>query len=275
MTELTIPGSERWMLDSTAVGGRYRLTLVHPRPRVEGPVPLLILLDGETMVLTATEFLRTMSAMANGILRPVALLAVMAEAESGPGYVATRFRDFTPQAWTLPGPFAVDMPLASLGTGGADRLVAAMVDEMLPQVRARLSIDDARIGVCGWSLSGLCAAHAWLSRSDIFSDLVAISPSLWWHDAVIVDVPMAPRPSSHRAVITAGQHEEGDPDLVWPRIFVNQAQREIAAMVRNAERFGARVADSGATTHLAVLADEHHATLVPASIARALVHLYG
>jgi hypothetical protein len=49
----------------------------------------------------------------------------------------------------------------------------------------------------------------------------------------------------------------------------------IPAMVRNAERFGARVADSGATTHVAVLADEHHATLVPASIARALVRLYG
>ncbi|MFM8356792.1 MAG: alpha/beta hydrolase, partial [Gammaproteobacteria bacterium] len=140
-----------------------------------------------------------------------------------------RFRDFTPRAWTLPGPFAVDNPMARLGTGGADRFISAIVDEMLPEVRARLPIDDARVGVCGWSLSGLCAAHAWLSRPEVFSDLVAISPSLWWHDAVILTAPIPTRPASHRAVITAGQHEEGDPDRVWPRIFVNQPQRATPA----------------------------------------------
>lgn len=47
-----------------------------------------------------------------------------------------------------------------------------------------------------------------------------------------------------------------------------------AAMVRNAERFGAQCAAAGVDTATVVFADEHHVTLVPASLSRALRHLY-
>lgn len=135
-TEVTVGDTERWSYRSKVTGASYRVTLTLPPRRTEAPIPVLVLLDGETMILTATEFLRTLNATASGIIGPVALIAVMAEATSGLDYVATRFHDFTPVEWTLPGPFADDNALARYGTGGADKLVAAIVDEILPQARA-------------------------------------------------------------------------------------------------------------------------------------------
>lgn len=275
MAEVTLPRTERWIHSSRANGASYRLTLSLPHGGGNGPLPLLVLLDGETMILTATEFVRAQNATMPGLISPVALLSVMADTAPGLDYVAARFRDFTPVAWTLPGPFAADNALASLGTGGADALVATIVDEIIPGLAAHAAVATSRTGVCGWSLSGLFAAHAWATRPDAFSDLVAISPSLWWDGASMLGRPLAPRPAGHRAVITAGEHEEGDVSRVWPRMFANAEQRTMAAMVSNAVRFAGLTREAGAETHLAVLRDEHHMTLVPASISRALVRLHG
>jgi hypothetical protein len=275
MAELRVPHSDHWVHDSAAVGARFRVSLTTPLFPTDAPVPLLVLLDGDTMLLTATEAARTISISTLGALGPVAMVGLMRDTASWPEYFSTRFRDFTPVEWTLPGPFAADNALAQHGTGGADALLAAIVDEIVPDVRRRIRVDDGRIGVCGWSLSGLFAAYAWRERPDVFADLVAISPSLWWNGASMLDETIAARPSEHRVVITAGEHEEGDLERVWPRRFAHAEQRELAAMVTNAVRFGEMVAACGATSQTVVFGGEHHTTLVPASISRGLLHLYG
>lgn len=274
MAEVRVTNSDQWVQDSATVGARFRVSLTTPLFPTDGPVPLLVLLDGDTMLLTATETARTISISTLGSLGPVAMVGIMRDTASWPEYFSTRFRDFTPVEWTLPGPFAADNALAQHGTGGADALLAAIVDEILPQVSERIAVDRPRIGVCGWSLSGLFAAYAWRERPDVFADLVAISPSLWWNDASMLHEPIAPRLSQHRVLITAGEHEEGELERVWPQRFAHAEQRARAAMVTNAMQFGEMVSASGATTQTVVLADEHHTTLVPASLARGLLHLY-
>lgn len=282
MPAVSVPRSDHWMHDSAAVGARFRVTLTLPILPSEGPVPLLVMLDGDTMVLTATETARTISVSTMGALGPVAFLGIMRDAPLGPDYLSTRFRDFTPREWELTGPFAADNALVRHGTGGADDLLTTIVEGIVPEARARVDVDDSRVGVCGWSLSGLFAVHAWLTRPDVFSDLVAISPSLWWDDASILADRVAPRPAGHSVVVTAGEHEEGDLDRVWPQTYFNvdnrdtiTAQRKMAAMVRNARTFGEMAAAAGADTLSVVFPDEHHVSLVPASISRALLHLYG
>lgn len=282
MAEVTVPNSQHWTHESTVSGAGYRVTLTTPLFPAEGPVPLLVMLDGDTMLLTATETARTISVSTMGALGPVAFVGIMRDVPLGLEYMSTRFRDFTPREWDLPGPFAGDVGVINHGTGGADELLATIVDGIIPEVRSRINVDSSRTGVCGWSLSGLFAAHAWLSRPDVFADLVAISPSLWWDDASILSRPLDPRPAGHRAVVTAGEHEEGDISRVWPQSYFNignrdtiAAQREFAAMRSNAETFGAMAATAGADTLTAVLQGEHHVSLVPASIAKALLHLYG
>lgn len=259
-----VPGSDSWM------EGDLHVALAMPA-RATGPVPLLVLLDGRSSFLTATEFSRTTSLVTMGTLPPIAVAAVWRDAADPLEYISTRFRDFTPYEWVLPDPFADDNAMARHGTGGAAGLLGELVDTVLPAVRERVEVNDVAVG--GWSLSGLFAAWAWRERPDVFDHVIAISPSLWWANGRILDEPLPTRPAA-RAHISAGEREEGDMSLVWPQLFANPAQRHFAGMVRNAVAFGGMCEAAGVATETVVFADEHHVSLAPASLSRGIRHLW-
>ncbi len=259
-----VPGTETWM------EGDLRVALALPQ-RPNGPVPLLLLLDGQSMFLTAAEYARTVTLVTMGALPPVAVVGVWRDSSDPLDYFSTRFRDFTPFDWVLPEPFADDNTMIRHGTGGADSFLGLLVDRVLPAVHGRMEVSETSIG--GWSLSGLFAAWAWRERPDVFAHLLAMSPSLWWHHGRMLDEGLPDRTGS-RAFISAGEREEGDMTLVWPQQFADAAQREAAGMVRNAVAFGQLCTDAGVDTQTVVFADEHHVTLVPASLSRGLRHLY-
>ncbi|MEN9506340.1 MAG: hypothetical protein RI958_2266 [Actinomycetota bacterium] len=253
----------------TWVDGDVRVAVAVPRS--SGPVPAVLVLDGQSMFLTATEFARTTSLVTLGALPPIAIVGVWRERSRHLDYVSTRFRDFTPYEWILPEPFAKDNALVRDGTGGAEAFLDLIETSVVPTVRSH--IDVAEMAVAGWSLSGLFASWAWSQRPDLFAHLLAISPSLWWCDGRLLDEELSPRPGA-RAFVSAGEREEGDMSLVWPQIFAHPAQRDAAGMVRHAVSFGTKCADAGAVTETVVFADEHHVTLVPASLSRGLRHLF-
>jgi hypothetical protein len=262
---------EQWLVPRTDTWRQDDLHVALASPsRTSGPVPTVVLLDGQSMFLTAVEFSRTVSLLTGGALPPMAIAAVWRASTDFAEYTSTRFRDFTPYEWDLPGPFTEDNEMIRHGTGGAGNLLAELVDGLLPSLRERFDVGAVTIG--GWSLSGLFAAWAWRERPDVFDHLLAVSPSLWWHDARLVDEGV-PLRSGARAFISAGEHEEGDMTKVWPPQYADPAQREAAGMVRNAVAFGTRCADAGVDTLTWVVPDEHHVTLVPASLARGLRHL--
>ena len=53
-----------------------------------------------------------------GTYPQVAIVGIMRDEPDTLRYVASRFRDFTPQQWHLPGPFEGDNAMATFGTGG-------------------------------------------------------------------------------------------------------------------------------------------------------------
>lgn len=259
-----VPASDTW------TDGDLHVALALPRG-AKGPTPLVLLLDGHTMFLTATETARTVSLVSMGALPPLAIAAVWRDSSDQLDYISTRFRDFTPYEWVLPEPFADDNALVRHGTGGAGAFLDLLVDRVLPAVRERADVTEVAVG--GWSLSGLFAAWAWRERPEEFSHLLAMSPSLWWANGRLLDEGVPPRPGS-RAFISAGEREEGDMALVWPQAFAHAEQRHAAGMVRNAVAFGDLCAAAGVSTNTAVLADEHHVSLVPASLSLGLRHLF-
>lgn len=259
-----VPDSDTWM------EGDLHVALATPQS-ASGPVPLLVLLDGHTMFLTAAEYARTVSLVTMGALPPLAVVGIWRSSDSPMDYFSTRFRDFTPYTWVLPEPFAEDNAMIQHGTGGAPAFVSTIVDRILPAVRQRIDVGEIAIG--GWSLSGLCAAWAWREYPDVFSHVIAISPSLWWHDGRLIDEGVSPRMGA-RAFISAGEREEGDMTLVWPQLFAHAAQRDAAAMVRNAVAYGELCTTAGVVTDTVIFTDEHHVTVVPASLARGLRHLW-
>ncbi|MEY4175256.1 MAG: hypothetical protein RI900_2421 [Actinomycetota bacterium] len=268
----SVPNTTTWLVAGD--GAEYRAVLSLPPGRAATPAGLLVLVDGNALQLTAAEFGRVVTRTTMGALPPVAVLGVTCETANHLDYVSSRFRDLTPIPWELPGPFAPDMAMVRNGSGGAGRFLDLLVDSVLPMVRQQVEVDPGRVAIGGWSLGGLFATWSWLQRPDVFSRLLAISPSLWWADAQLVHAPVAERPPDHRAFVCVGEHEEGDIDLVWPRVFANAAQREVAAMVRNAVTFGERLSALGVATDTVVFDAEHHMTVSPAALARGIMHLF-
>lgn len=274
---LTLPSTARWTIPPVGDLSGLRVTVSYPARGTSSKIPALILLDGDTMFLTATEFVRTVNLVTAGEFPQVAIVGVMRDEPHHMSYVSSRFRDFTPQPWVLPGPFAEDNAITTMGTGGAHNLLESLEREVLPQVRQCLDSVGHTMGevaIGGWSLSGLFACWAWLERPDLFAHLLAISPSLWWNDAGLLDSPFATRPEGQRAFVCVGENEEGDVTKVYPQRFANAPQRELAAMVTNAATFARMVAEAGATVESLALPDEHHVTVQAVAISRGLRHLY-
>jgi len=70
--------------------------------------------------------------------------------------------------------------------GGADNFRAFISDELLPWVDENYRTGPYRILV-GHSLGGLYALHSMINQPDLFNAYIAISPSLWWDDQILVD----------------------------------------------------------------------------------------
>jgi predicted alpha/beta superfamily hydrolase len=262
-----VPGTDSWM------EGDLHVALALPAPPFagDGPVPLLVLLDGQTMFLSAAEFTRTTTLVTMGTLPPIAICAIWRDAADPLEYFATRFRDFTPYEWVLPEPFAEDNAMARFGTGGAGEFLDVIVDRIMPAVRERVEVSE--VGIGGWSLSGLFATWAWRERPDVFAHLLSISPSYWWAYGQIVEEGLAPREGA-RAFISAGEYEEGDMSRVWPSLFANAAQRDHAGMIRFADAYAQECEAAGVDTSFVVFAEEHHVTVAPASLSRGIRHLW-
>jgi len=273
---VVLPASASWTIPSGTDQPGWRVRLSYPQG-VSGPVPVVVLLDGDFLFLTATEVVRTLQLVGMGEFPAVAVVGVMRDEPDPLVYITTRMRDFTPYEWALTGPFEPDNAMAWMGTGGGPALLDVLERGVLPQVGEHLaavglSAGDVAIG--GWSLSGLFACWAWLERPDLFAHLLAITPSLWWAEGRMLEQPIAERPSNHRAFVCAGELEEGDVSLVFPQRFAHAEQRQVAAMVRNAERFGRALAAAGVTTAQVTFTGEHHITVQTAALSRGLMHLF-
>lgn len=84
----------------------------------------------------------------------------------------TRARDFTPTK-------------VSPDTGGAERYLAFLQEELLPAINTRYRTDAQRSTLVGGSLGGLFAVYAFLNAPTLFKSYVALDPSLWWDHGVM------------------------------------------------------------------------------------------
>ncbi|MFE0100680.1 enterochelin esterase [Streptomyces sp. NPDC059009] len=120
----------------------------------DGPLPVLVLCDGDMWFgrIGLQHSLDTL--IAAGTLPPLAVLA----------------------------PDAVDRRTRGRELGARDPFVQFLADELLPWAgrHGPLTGDPARTVVAGQSLGGMAALYAGLQRPDRFGHVVAQSPSLWW-----------------------------------------------------------------------------------------------
>ena len=94
--------------------------------------------------------------------------------------------------------------------GGAEAFLTALVDVVLPAVRARVALrtePEANV-IGGSSLGGLAALYAHLTRPAVFGGAMAMSPSLFVGDGAIFSLAEAtPVPWRTRVYLDAGGRE--------------------------------------------------------------------
>ncbi len=118
-----------------------------------------------------------------------------------------RNRDFTPTHM----PIYEDMEFPT--SGGANTFYNFLKKELMPFVEKEYRTKPHRV-LAGWSLGGLFTIHTYLTHSDDFSAYLAISPSLWWDNQIVVkqteSLITAQKLPDKKLIVTLGSLERGD-----------------------------------------------------------------
>jgi uncharacterized protein len=186
---------ERW--DLTARNGRrYRVLVSWPPGEVpEAGWPVLYALDGNAMFPLLTGACRLLADEQQGVVVGIDFPLDDTENER---------RDFE---------YTVPAPEARSRNGGADTLLATILEELKPAVEEAFRIDPARQALFGHSYGGLFVLHALFTRPETFSSWIAASPSIWRGGEALVReadafaaAPPPPGPAP-RLLITFGELE--------------------------------------------------------------------
>ncbi len=70
-------------------------------------------------------------------------------------------------------------------SGGLPKFNAFMADELIPYIESHYPVTPYKMYI-GHSFGGLAVIYALLNRPEMFTSYVAIDPSLWWDDGVLL-----------------------------------------------------------------------------------------
>lgn len=270
---VSIPDSAVHALRADAIEDDFEVWVARPQqgfaPAAPGPPRLLVVLDANLFFGIAVDCTRLMHKL-YGELPPILVAGIAYPTEDGFAQGLLRSRDFTPSVdtgfaeaakeFTPPGrPVPPPPPM-----GGADAFLDFLADAVLPFVSARYGVHAYRGTLFGSSLGGLLVTHALLTRPELFSSYIAVSPALWWHDDRTFALEAGRDEEARRATppsyFAAGGREEA------PEVPMLARFKLITNTRRMAERLGAPVE---------ILEGETHTSVVSVGLTRGLRKLIG
>ncbi|MBU8540380.1 alpha/beta hydrolase [Falsiroseomonas tokyonensis] len=242
-------------------GGQRVMVAVPAGPAPEAGFPVLYHLDGNAVFASMVEALRIQSPRGAATGVAPGIIVGIGYPVDGPFDRARRTLDYTP---------AVDP--ARLGerpdggawtaTGGADAFLEVLEREVKPLVEGLAPVDPARQALFGHSLGGLFALHVLLTRPESFARIVAISPSLWFGEGMLLErrPPPGPRPA---VMIGVGGEEE---PAETPGEDAHAAKRRAHGLITRARRF----AEALPAERFQIFAGENHGSVVHAALGASL-----
>jgi predicted alpha/beta superfamily hydrolase len=143
--------------------------------------------------------------------------------------------------------------------GGSAVFRAFIAKQLIPEIATRYRVDGHR-GIIGESLAGLFSVESFLREPGLFDTAIAISPSLWWNDAGLVN--------ESSALI---EHLRSGPS----KLFLTSADEEnIGPYVAKFERTLGELKPEGLLWTYVPRPDQHHDTIYLASERYALRWAY-
>lgn len=211
-----LPGPEKITFRSEVLGEERTILVRLPEGYEETTrkYPVLYVLDGEYFFQQAVSAVQFLSELGYAVgQQPIPELIVVGVVN------VDRDRDYTPTHAPEQSQGRLSFPTS----GGAGAFREFLESEVFPLVESRYRAHPDRT-LSGWSLGGLFTVHTYLEHTSLFSRFLAISPSMWWDDSVLVkdtrellrrDDSLSPR----LLVITLGTLEGGDMDGSVRKLF--------------------------------------------------------
>jgi predicted alpha/beta superfamily hydrolase len=145
---------------------------------VPGHYPVLYLLDGDAHFHSVSGLVQILGTGINGTFAVPALIVIAIPNTD-------RTRDLTP-THSVRGPDGVDVPAEFFASsGGGTAFLEFLRDELIPHIDAEYRTVPYRVFV-GHSFGGITVLNALFTMPETFDAYVAIDPSLWWDDRVLV-----------------------------------------------------------------------------------------
>lgn len=175
--EVALRNTEVRSISSAIVGRTYGLLVALPEGYSDSgrSYPVLYVLDGWHFPLV--EFLAEESVYSKK-MPPLIVVTLDHDGDSLESHgrvMDLRRLDFTPTK--VPGDDY---------SGGADRFLSFMKDELIPYIDATYRTDTRDRGLLGHSYGGLFAIYAMLHQPGLFGRIVAASPSLGWDGGSLI-----------------------------------------------------------------------------------------
>lgn len=266
---VVLPRAEQRVLTAEDTGLAYRIWISRPGGTAPaGGWPVLYVLDGNTQFVTASELVRVLSVRPEGTGVFPAIVVGIGQPDTEGLDPARRLRDYTPPGST------------EAGSGGADAFLAFLERQLKPAIEREFPTDARRRVLIGHSYGGLFTLHALFTRPQVFTHYVAISPSIWFGDRLVLreESALAGRvaASGHRSLFLAVGTYEQMPDPTRPVSAERVARLAANRMVDNARELAERLnalPGRPVPTRFEVYPGENHASIVPVSLPRALAEV--
>lgn len=272
-----VPFSRRFRLPSRHVGDDFVIDVALPAPYLPGsaPWPVLFVTDGNLAFSTAAATMGVLPLEPGGP-RPACVVGIgyqLAGEGEHAEHLATRNRDLTPrrvEEWearlrAAPPPFRLR---DDVQTGGGDRFLDFIIDELKPWLAANFPVDTDDCTLAGSSFGATLALYALFTRPGAFCGYLAISPSLWWGNGQLIG--LEDEFASSHADLDAALHlcVGGAEEAQAPETRMVSSFREFASKLE------ARAYPSLRLTH-EVLPGETHLSVFNAGLTNGIRRLFG
>jgi predicted alpha/beta superfamily hydrolase/general stress protein 26 len=179
---VVIPGTVAHTFHSTSVDEDFSILVGLPLGFGSDPdirYPVLYALDADFGFGMGVEMARLLSIGGEAV--PVIVVGI--GYAPGADFQALRQRDFTPTH----SPDDEFDPRAVPGSGGADKFLTFLTDELRPFIDARYPTEPGGNGLFGDSYGGLFALYGLFHRPEAFDRYIIGSPSIWWDESVTLE----------------------------------------------------------------------------------------
>jgi len=255
-TEIAI--GRQFSLDSAILHERRTIQIALPQSYADSHeytrYPVLYLLDGQLLFEPVTGDVRYASGDASPRIPEMIVVGIPSD---------SRVRDSSP-SHSLKGPLGKDEPVYAV-SGGADRFLRFLTDELAPSIDRTYSTSGYRVLV-GYSFTGLAVMHAAFTRPRAFNGYIAIDPSWWWDDYLLERearqfIGSAKLERDELFVTTTANNP---PEPYFPKLrYVDTLAGMLSAKPVDGLHFGMKIYD-----------DETHHSLALRSIRDGLSHIF-